>query len=302
MELVKTKPACKDYIWGGTKLKSWGKEAPSDAIAECWELSFNDSGPTLIDGGEYNNKPLKDVATKEDIGSISASFPFFPVLIKFIDSASNLSVQVHPSDAYALEHEHQYGKTEMWHILEAEKGAGLYIGFKRDVSKEEVSKALYDGSILSLLNFVEVKPGENYFIPSGTVHAIGGGVTLIEIQQNSTLTYRLYDYNRLGKDGKPRELHIEKALKVLNYSKYNPPKFKAPLIGECPYFSSYCYPVEKTVLKAPSTSFFSLSFFYGKGKVGPYEYKHGDTFFLPSGKEAEIEGEGTLILTEVKGK
>ena len=305
MELVKTKPACKDYIWGGTKLKSWGKEAPFDHIAECWELSFNDSGPTLIDGGEYNNRPLKDVATKEDIGTVPASFPFFPVLIKFIDSASNLSVQVHPSDRYALEHEHQYGKTEMWHILEAEKGAGLYIGFKRDVSKEEVSKALYDGSILSLLNFVEVKPGENYFIPSGTVHAIGGGVTLIEIQQNSTLTYRLYDYNRLGKDGKPRELHIEKALKVLNYSRYNPPKFVPPLIGECQYFSSSYHLLEKGKemnLVAPSASFYSLSFFYGEGRINNFKFKNGDTFFLPARKKAVMEGKGALVLTEVKGK
>jgi len=300
MELVKTQPAVKDYLWGGTKLKKWGKKAPFDHIAECWELSFNPAGPTLVEGGENDGKPLMEVASSEDIGSRPASFPFFPVLVKFIDAQENLSVQVHPSDAYALKAEHQYGKTEMWHILEAEEGAGLYLGFRRDVSLEEVEAALKEGNLLSLLNFVRVHPGENYFIPSGTVHAIGAGVTLIEIQQNSTLTYRLYDYDRVGKDGKKRELHIEKALKVLDLKAYNPPRFKAPLIGECPYFASFSFPVRSLLVEAPKTTFYSLSFFNGEGTFGPYSYKHGDTFFLPAGRKAALEGTGEVVLTEVK--
>ena len=300
MELVKTKPATKDYIWGGTKLKKWGKEAESSHIAECWELSFNASGPTIIDSGEDKGKLLMDVCKKEDIGTIPSSFEFFPVLIKFIDSDGNLSVQVHPSDEYALKNENQYGKTEMWYIIDNEPHSGLYIGFKKKTNAEEVRKAVQEDTILDLLNFQEVKPGQCYFIKSGTVHAIGKGVTLIEIQQNSTLTYRLYDYHRLGKDGKPRELHVEKALKVLDYNPYNPPKFEKPLIGESKYFSSSVLPVKKTTIKASPSSFKSLSFLGGEGTIGGIPYRNGDTFFLPAGKETVLEGTGKVVVTEVK--
>lgn len=300
MEITKLIPATKDYIWGGTTFKKWGKVAPSATIAECWELSFNESGPSLIASGEDKGKRLLDVASKKDIGSVPASFEFFPVLIKLIDSASNLSIQVHPSDKYALEHEGQYGKTEMWHIIDAKPGAGLYIGFKRQTSAEEVRKAINDGTIVSLLNFVEVKPGQSFFIKSGTVHAIGGGVTLMEIQQNSTLTYRLYDYGRLGKDGKPRELHVEKALKVLDYEPYNPPVFKEPLIGECSYFSSSHYDVKKEVISASKTSFASLTFLKGEGTFAGISYKQGDTFFIPAGQKGLLEGTGEYVYTEVK--
>ena len=295
MNICKTYPACKDFIWGGTTFHAWGKKAPFDHIAECWELSFNESGPTVLEDGT----PLMKAATKEDLGPKALAFPFFPVLIKLIDSESNLSVQVHPSDDYALSHENQFGKTEMWHIIQAKPGAGLYIGFKRQTSEAEVRKAIEDGSIIDLLNFVEVKPGENYFIPSGTVHAIGGGVTLMEIQQNSTLTYRLYDYKRLGKDGKPRELHVDKAMKVLNFGPYNPPHFEKPLIGECKYFSSSAYPVERKEISAPEDCFASVTFTHGKGSFAGIPFKQGDTFFIPAGKKGLLEGEGEYVYTTI---
>lgn len=300
MKTVKLRPATKDYIWGGTTLKAWGKEAPSEHIAECWELSFNESGPSLIASGLDAGKALKDVATKDDIGAVPASFPFFPVLIKLIDSESNLSVQVHPSDEYALKNEGQFGKTEMWYIISAKPHCGLYIGFKRKTNAEEVAAAIEDGPITNLLNFVEVKPGECYFIKSGTVHAIGGGVTLMEIQQNSTLTYRLYDYGRVGKDGKPRELHVAKALKVLDYEPYNPPKFPDPLIGECKYFSSRHLSVKDEVIQAPKDSFASLTFFDGEGSLDGIAYKNGDTFFIPAGEKAALSGTGHYVITLVK--
>lgn len=300
MELVKLKPAVKDYIWGGTKLKSWGKESDTTNIAECWELSFNDSGPSLIDSGLDKGKALKDVARKEDIGNIPASFPFFPVLIKLIDSDSDLSVQVHPSDEYALKHENQFGKTEMWHIIDHKEGSGIYLGFKKDYSCEEVEAALKNNSILSLLNFFPVRNGETYFIPSGTIHAIGGGVTLIEIQQNSTLTYRLYDYGRLGKDGKPRELHIEKALKVISYKKYEPMRFNDNVLGECRYFRAREIDVKSQTLEAPSDSFLSITFIAGKGVIGGIPYQKGDTFFLPAKKKATLTGVGEMVLVDVR--
>ena len=138
---------------------------------------------------------------KDDLGTNVSAFTFFPCLIKLIDSASPLSVQVHPSDEYALKNENSYGKTEMWYILDHEKDAGIYVGFKNNETQSDVEKALNNGTILDKLNFFKVKKGECYFIKSGTIHAIGKGVTLIEIQQNSNLTYRLYDYNRKDKNG-----------------------------------------------------------------------------------------------------
>jgi mannose-6-phosphate isomerase len=188
----------------------------------------------------------------------------------------------------------------MWYIISSKPHAGLYIGFKRKTNAEEVRKAIDDGSIISLLNFVEVKPGECYFIKSGTVHAIGGGVTLMEIQQNSTLTYRLYDYKRLGIDGKPRELHVEKALKVLDYEPYNPPKFVSPLIGECQYFSSSVHAVKEEIIKAPKDSFVSCSFLGGSGTFDDIPYKNGDTFFIPAGKAGKLVGTGRYVMTLVK--
>ncbi len=300
MDLVKLAPAVKSYIWGGKKLLEYGKKMDGDNIAETWELSFNEAGPSIIVSGENAGKALKDVASKEDIGSAPSSFPFFPTLIKFIDSDSPLSVQVHPSDDYALKHEGQLGKTEMWHILDHEEGAGIYLGLKRDCSYEEVETALKNDTILDLLNFFPVQNGESYFIPSGTIHAIGKGVTLIEIQQNSTLTYRLYDYNRVDKNGKKRELHIEKALKVIDLKKYEPIKFGGDILGKCAYFVTKEKEIEgKTAIAAPTDSFLSISFVEGEGKIGSLAYQKGDTFFLPAGKNAEIEGTGKMILVSV---
>lgn len=302
MEIVKLLAPTKDYIWGGRKLEAiYGKLVQGKTIAETWELSFRDDSPSLIASGSEAGKPLKDVASAEDIGINAARFPRFPVLIKLIDSDANLSIQVHPSDQFALSNEGEYGKTEMWHVLEAEEGSGLYVGFKRKTSPEEVRRKVEDGSIAELMNFFEVRPGESYFIPSGTIHAIGKGITLIEIQQNSDITYRLYDYGRLGKDGKPRPLHVEKALKVLRYEPYAPSFFPKPLIGECEYFSSYRYSVsEKAKIFANPHSFQAITFISGSGKIAALMYNKGDSFFLPAKKEAIIEGTGEYILTEVK--
>ena len=302
MEIVKLIPSTKDYIWGGEKLKKqWGKLAPYDHIAETWELSFNKDAPSFIASGKDQDRPLFEVVSKEELGTALARFEDFPVLIKFIDSSSNLSVQVHPDDAYALKNENQYGKTEMWYVLDAEEGSGLYVGFKKDTNEKEVRKAIEDGSIMELLNFIPVKKGQSFFIPSGTVHAIGAGVTVIEIQQNSTLTYRLYDYHRLGKDGKPRELHVDKAMKVIDFSAYHPLHFPSPLIGECSYFSSsvYSFAGEKEIEARPS-SFVAISFLEGEGTFEGIAFKKGDTFFVPAGKKGRLVGKGEYVITQVK--
>ena len=176
MEVVKLRPYIKEIVWGGNTLRKYGKEFSGKNIAECWELSLNEEGSSIIDSGEHKGKPLSIVLTKEDLGDKCSKFPFFPTLIKLIDADRELSVQVHPSDEYALKNYKSYGKTEMWYILEAKKGSGIYLGFNKDTSKEEVEQRVKDNTLVEILNFIEVKPGESYFVRSGTVHAIGGGV------------------------------------------------------------------------------------------------------------------------------
>ena len=174
---------------------------------------------------------LASVAGGNELGANALDFPFFPTLIKFSDAKADLSVQVHPSDDYALKNENSFGKTEMWYIVEADEGAGIYLGFNRDVTKAEYEKAIAENRLVELLNFYEVKAGECYFIPSGTIHAIAKGCLICEIQQNSNLTYRVYDYGRKGADGKLRELHVDKAVKVTDLKKFESKPLRVPVCG-----------------------------------------------------------------------
>ncbi len=301
MEVVKLRPYIKEIVWGGNTLRSYGKVSDTKNIAECWELSLHKEGSSIIDSGELKGKTLADVLTKEDCGEKCEKFPFFPTLIKLIDADRELSVQVHPSDEYALKNENSFGKTEMWYILEAQKGSGIYLGFEKDTNEEEVRQKIKDNTLIDLLNFIEVKPGDCYFVKSGTVHAIGGGITLFEVQQNSALTYRLYDWGKLGMDGKPRELHIDKSLKVMDFKKFKPEQFKRPLLGECDYFSTFEMKVEENnIINADKDSFISITFIEGNGLVNDISFAKGDTFFIPAGKKAEIKGNGKYLLTTIK--
>jgi mannose-6-phosphate isomerase class I len=301
MEIIKLEPAIKTYIWAGQKLKKYGKKIDGDKISECRELSFHPDGLSKVASGKDSGKFLKDVALARDIGNYASSFPFFPVLIKLIDSGDNLSVQVHPSDEYALKNENSYGKTEMWYVIDHDEGAGLYVGLKDDSNEIEIKKDLEDGTILNKLNFYPVKNGDCFFIKSGTIHAIGKGVTLIEIQQNSNLTYRLYDYNRTDSSGKKRELHIDKALKVIDYKRYVPIRFDGNLVGKCKYFSSYVYDVsDLSEVSASIDSFVSITFLSGEGLINFIPYKTYDTFFIPAGQKGLIKGTGRYILTTIE--
>ena len=209
MNIEKIIPAYKSIIWGGEKLKThYGKDTDLSPLAESWELSFHKDGKcTLLDG-----RALSDVATADDLGKNCQGFDFFPVLVKFIDACDKLSVQVHPADEYALANENSLGKTEMWYIADADEGAGIYLGFKEEISRETFERAIRENTLTDYLKFIPVKPGESYFIPAGLAHAICGGILIAEIQQNSDLTYRIYDYDRVGANGKKRELHVERAL------------------------------------------------------------------------------------------
>lgn len=301
MELVKLKPGVKDYIWGGTYFKKFNKGTSLDRVSECWELSVRDNDSSIIASGKDEGKRLVDVLTKEDIGPVMDRFPYFPLLIKLIDAKENLSIQVHPSDDYALKYEQSFGKSEMWHIISADEGSGLYVGLNKDYSKEEIEKALKEGTILECLNFYKVKPGDTFVINPGTIHAIGAGVRLIEIQQNSNLTYRLYDYNRVDKDGHPRELHIKKALDVIDYKQYKVVKTGDELLADNKYFTVKEVNFDKELeIAANERAFISFTFLEGEGLVNDIPYSKYDTFFLPFGKKCLIKGKGKVVISTVR--
>ena len=209
MALLKLKPACKDYLWGGHRLvDEYGVEYDGAILAEAWVLSAHSAGPSTIVNGEYAGKTMieyLDAEGLEVLGTHCRRFREFPILTKFIDARDNLSIQVHPSNAYALKNENQYGKTEMWVVLDAEPDAFLYYGFKQEISKEEFAARIMQNNLLEVLNAVPVKKGDIFLIESGTLHAIGKGILIAEIQQNSNVTYRIYDYGRVGADGKKRD-------------------------------------------------------------------------------------------------
>ena len=296
---VKLKPVVKSYIWGGSYFQQF-KNIDLDVVSELWELSVRGLDSSIIDSGMNKGKRLDEILSKEDIGPVVDQMPFFPLLIKLIDAKENLSVQVHPSDEYAIKKLNSFGKTEMWHIIDADEECGLYVGFKKDYSRKEVEESLNNGTILDLLNFFKVKPGDTFFIEAGTIHAIGKGVRLIEIQQNSDITYRLYDYLRKDKNGNYRELHIKQALDVINYKKYEKPQVNQELLAKSKYFTVKRVELNRELeLTANKNSFITFTFLDGEGKVDDISYKKFDTFFLPYGHSCRIKGKGTLIISEV---
>ena len=297
MKISKLYPACKDYLWGGNKLKEkYHKVTDKTPCAESWELSFHKDGLAQL----ANGKTLAESVTEKDLGENAKTFPFFPVLNKFIDAKQDLSVQVHPSDEYALKNENSFGKTEMWYIVEAEKDAGIYLGFNRDVTKAEYETAIKEKRLTELLNFYEVKAGECYFIPSGTIHAIGKGCLIYEIQQNSNLTYRVYDYGRKDKNGNERELHIEKALKVTNLNKFKPITFD-DCLGKCEYFTVHKYEIDgKLELTANEKSFHCITCIKGNGFIGDVEIEQGDSFFVSANYGTyRLDGNLEIVLTKI---
>ena len=300
-KIYKLTPACKDNIWGGNKLRKYGKESDKDRIAESWELSFTDGGEARIEDGRTMNEAFPRSAW----GTSSEKFHAFPVLTKFIDAMDKLSVQVHPSDDYALANEGQFGKTEMWYVVEADEGAGLYMGLERECDSDEFARAVADGSVEKLLSFKKVKRGDVYFIPSGTIHAIGAGTVIFEIQQNSTLTYRLYDYMRRDKDGNLRELHVDKAMKVSLLEPYKETEFDAndeSLIGKCEYFETRKYQLNFTKINfnVKNDSFLSITCVGGNGTIEGEKMSLGDTFFIPAGSgEITVEGDAEIIAVKL---
>lgn len=299
MKIEKLYPEVKDYLWGGKKLKEkYHKITDKEVCAESWELSFHKDGLTKLADG----RTLKDTATEKDVGSNATGFEFFPLLVKLIDAQKNLSVQVHPSDEYALKNEKSFGKTEVWYIVDADENASIYLGFKRDVTEKELEKAIADGTVTDLLNEYKVKKGECYFIPSGTMHGINAGCVICEVQQNSNLTYRVYDYNRVDKNGNKRELHVDKALKVTNLKKYAPVKTDGERLAINKYFTLSRVRLNgENSVYADEKSFKCLTLVDGTCAVNGKEMLLGDSFFVPAGTgEVILKGNGDVLVSEVR--
>ena len=316
MEILKLKPATKDYLWGGTKLKEkYNKTSNEDILAETWELSAHQDGESVITNGEYEGLKFGQYYKEKGNTIVGKNYDKdrFPILIKFIDALNPLSIQVHPSDEYGLEHENDYGKTEMWYVLEADEGSSLYYGFNKEVTKEEYKQAIEDGTLEDILNKVFVKPGDVLFIEAGTVHAIGGGIVICEIQQNSNVTYRVYDYKRKDKDGKERDLHIDKALEVSNlvpnkeYSFENDNDINDSLnrLAKSEYFDVFSGELNGCEdFKITDESFHSFIIVDGNGKIETeedcIEFTKGDSLFLPAQNGTyRLNGQARYVLSRL---
>ena len=308
---VKLTPAFKDYLWGGERLKTeFNKNTDMTPLAESWELSAHKDGQSIVTTGDFKGLTLTDYITaigKDALGTACEKYDYFPLLIKLIDAKGDLSVQVHPSDEYALEHEGEYGKTEMWYILDCEEGAALYYGFKEDTTREAYESAIKEGRLTDILNRVPVKRGDVFFIPAGTVHAIGAGILICEIQQNSNTTYRVYDYNRRDKNGNLRPLHVEKALAVSDLRKSPAlPEISDGdnvLLAECGYFEvrRLRFAGDGSV-PATAGSFTALTVTEGEGTLSDGEsilsFRKGDTLFIPAQENSfAVTGACEMILS-----
>lgn len=311
------KPSGKDYLWGGNRLnKEFGKNIELSPLAETWECSTNDEGPSYVASGKWTGKKLVEVLKEhpEFLGTNpKTKNGNIPILVKFIDAKEDLSVQVHPNDKYAFKFEEgQLGKTEMWYVLDAKKDSTLVYGFNSNMRKDLIKESINDGSIEKYLNRVKVQKDDVFYIKAGIVHAIGAGTIIVEIQENSNLTYRIYDYNRTDKNGKLRKLHINKALDVIDYEtnkevkqlmrvcNYKKGYSIEPLL-HCEYFKVYKERINTQNCKTrysfqtKSNSFHILLCIEGSGTIindkEKISFLKGDCVFVPANSvELKIKG------------
>lgn len=314
--IFKLKSPVKDYIWGGTKLRDeYGKTDDCERIAESWELSCHHDGLSIIEG---MNIPLVEYLAKhpEAMGENCKKFDDFPILIKLIDARDNLSVQVHPNEKYAMEHEGEHGKTEMWYIIDCEPDSSIIYGFKDKITKKEFRQAIENNTLFDKLNIVPVHKGDVFTIKAGTLHAIGKGILLAEIQQSSNVTYRVYDY------GRNRELHIDKAIDVArltptpptpikpveniknsyadDYKIINSKYFKVFLEHGNTKYISFHIPKKSSfthVLVIEGNGIIQADYCTSETKI--IKIKKGDSFFISAGSDWGILGNCSIIYTVI---
>lgn len=319
MDIIKLLPAGKDYLWGGTRLREeYGKNIDLTPLAETWECSVHPDGFSKVANGEYAGQTLAKVlkAHPEYLGTKSASTKELPILVKFIDAKQNLSVQVHPDDDYARANEHQNGKTEMWYVVEAEEGASLTFGFAHPVTEELLRASVAAGTLDKHLQKVSVHKGDLYYVPAGTVHGIGAGIILAEVQESSNVTYRVYDYDRTDKNGRKRDLHFDRAVQVMNMRAAPDTSQRKRLVQYYPGCAkellcrSKYFDVERIQLTISFSfsvlerSFQVLLCLEGAGEIrcnGDCSalLQKGDCLFIPAGA-GECELTGALILLKIR--
>ncbi len=309
-------PILQERIWGGEKLVTQLNKAGSGHdLGESWELSAVKGNESIVANGPYQERGLQELLEHfkgELVGDrVYERFQDeFPLLIKFIDAKQDLSIQLHPNDALAKERHNSLGKTEMWYIMQAEENARLIMGFENEVNKETYQRHLEDNSLEDILRHEKVSTGDAFFIRTGTVHAIGGGIMLAEIQQSSDITYRLYDWNRTDKEGNPRELHTALALDAIDYSKatnlradYHSASNVSNAMVSCPYFTTNFLPIEGNVVKAYDDLDSFVTYvcvegegaLYAEGFVTPYQ--KGETVLIPASlKQVTIKSEASILL------
>ncbi len=240
-------PILKDYLWGGRNLAELGRALPpTGVIAESWDIAAHSDGDSMVRNGHYAGQTLSQLHATFGLDLIGTNCDWaqkrqkFPLLIKLLDARQRLSVQVHPNDDYAIAHEvNELGKTEMWVVLQAESGAQVQLGVTAGTTPQLFRQAVAKGMLEPHLHYIKVKAGDHLCVPAGSLHTIMGGLLIVEIQQNSNTTYRVYDWNRVGVDGKPRPLHVEKALQVINFEQVEPTLCSPKLIDEADGVSRY---------------------------------------------------------------
>lgn len=315
---LKLKAPIKDYLWGGTKLKTeFGFETDKEIAAEAWLLSCHKDGTSIVENGSFAGQTLTKalgIWGSKALGAKAAEFEYFPLLIKFIDAKQSLSVQVHPDNEYAMRVEGEYGKTEMWYVVDCEEGAELIYGFRDKISSEEFARRIKDNTLMEVCNSVPVNKGDVFFITAGTLHAIGKGILIAEVQQNSNSTYRVYDFGRVGADGKPRELHIDKAVDVTVCDKPHHPYGQVGevvqignsterTLATCDLFTAKVLDLKGEFNLENQNSFVSLVMLEGNAKLicenDELSLKKGDSVFLPAGLKTTLSGEAKLLISHL---
>ncbi|MFC4818065.1 MULTISPECIES: type I phosphomannose isomerase catalytic subunit [unclassified Flavobacterium] len=307
------KPILKDRIWGGTKLASYlNKEIPSPTTGESWEISTVPGDVSVIANGIYAGMNFNDLIsqyTSELLGTkVFERFGYdFPLLFKFLDAKEDLSIQLHPNDELAKKRHNSFGKTEMWYVMQADENARLIVGFKEKSSPEEYLKHLNDKTLVSILEQIPIKQGDVFFLETGTIHAIGAGIVIAEIQQTSDITYRVYDFDRKDANGNLRELHVDLALEAINYNRveakkeYSNINNQSNLVVDCPYFTTNVFPLNGQVVKTNTSDSFIVymctegNFEISIGKE-VYSFQKGETFLLPAlVTDYQLIGSATLL-------
>ena len=306
-------PILKERIWGGTKLKTvLNKPITSDITGESWELSTVEGDISVIANGHLSGKSLTEIINdfpNELLGTevYSRFGKQFPLLFKFLDAREDLSIQVHPNDELAQKRHHSFGKTEMWYIMQADENARIIVGFKEKSNADEYLKNLENKAVLSILNDVKVKAGDVFFLETGTVHAIGAGLVVAEIQQTSDITYRIYDFDRVDTQGNTRELHVDLALEAINYNTTETKKEYTTIenisneIVNCNYFTTNFIPLNGIIpVNKNGKSFTVYMCVEGNFEIEaneiPYHYKKGDTVLIPASlTQFKMMGKGSVL-------